>query len=42
MRQGEGEGAEREFRFIAVPTELDGTTDGIVLYAEDLSALPSA
>jgi hypothetical protein len=23
-----------------VPTEIDGTTDGVVLYAEDLSALP--
>jgi uncharacterized protein YukE len=42
LRQGEGEGEDREFRFIAVPTELDGVTDGIVLYAEDLSALPSA
>ncbi|HZM48924.1 MAG TPA: CheR family methyltransferase [Vicinamibacteria bacterium] len=40
VRQGEGVGEQREFRFIAVPTELDGSTDGVVLYAEDLSALP--
>ena len=41
VRQGEGVGEQREFRFIAVPTELDGSTDGVVLYAEDLSALPA-
>jgi hypothetical protein len=41
LRQGQGEGEQREFRFIAVPTELDGATDGVVLYAEDLSALPA-
>jgi len=40
LRQGEGEGGERDFRFIAVPTQVDGATDGVVLYAEDLSALP--
>jgi two-component system CheB/CheR fusion protein len=40
IRQGEGTGEEREFRIIAVPTQLDGTTDGVVVYAEDLSALP--
>jgi len=40
LRQGEGEGEERDFRFIAVPTQVDGATDGVVLYAEDLSALP--
>ncbi|HET6899548.1 MAG TPA: hypothetical protein VFK70_14430, partial [Vicinamibacteria bacterium] len=40
LRQGEGQGQEREFRFIAVPTQLEGATEGVVLYAEDLSALP--
>jgi PAS domain-containing protein len=40
LRQGEGEGDERDFRFIAVPTQLDGATEGVVVYAEDLSALP--
>jgi two-component system, chemotaxis family, CheB/CheR fusion protein len=41
LRQGEGEGETREFRFIAVPTQIDGATDGVVLYGEDLSALPA-
>jgi two-component system CheB/CheR fusion protein len=40
LREGEGSGEKREFRFVAVPTEMEGTTEGIVLYAEDLSALP--
>jgi len=39
LRRGESRGEPRDFRFIAVPTELDGATDGVVLYAEDLSAL---
>ena len=41
MRTGEGQGEQRDFRFIAVPTQLDGATDGVILYAEDLSALPA-
>jgi two-component system CheB/CheR fusion protein len=41
LRLGEEQGEDREFRFIAVPTQLDGATDGVVLYAEDLSALPA-
>ncbi len=40
LRQGEGRGEDRPFRFIAVPTETEGVTDGVVVYAEDLSALP--
>ena len=40
LRQGEGSGEKRPFRFIAVPTQMEGTTEGIVLYGEDLGALP--
>jgi two-component system CheB/CheR fusion protein len=40
LRQGEGSGETRPFRFVAVPTEMEGATEGIVLYGEDLGALP--
>jgi hypothetical protein len=39
LRQGEGSGETRPFRFIAVPTQMEGTTEGIVLYGEDLGVL---
>jgi hypothetical protein len=39
LRDGSSAGDERTFRFIAVPTRLDGTAEGIVLYAADVTGL---
>jgi two-component system CheB/CheR fusion protein len=41
LREGESAGAERSFRFIAVPARTDGAVDGIVLYADDVTGMPA-
>jgi two-component system CheB/CheR fusion protein len=42
LRTGDASGEERVFRFVAVPTRLDGTADGIVLYGDDVTGLAAA
>ena len=39
LREGSSSGDERMYRFIAVPTRMDGTPEGVVLYAADVTGL---
>jgi two-component system CheB/CheR fusion protein len=39
LREGSSSGDERVMRFIAVPTRMDDSADGIVLYADDVTGL---
>ena len=39
LRTGSASGEERTFRFVAVPTRLEGSAEGLVLYGEDLTGL---
>jgi two-component system CheB/CheR fusion protein len=41
LRDGSSAGAERSFRFIAVPARTDDAVDGIVLYADDVTGMPA-
>ncbi len=39
LREGSSSGDERTYRFIAVPMRTDGTPEGVVLYAADVTGL---
>ncbi len=39
LREGSSSGDERSYRFIAVPTRMDGGAEGVVLYGDDVTGL---